>query len=412
MRSLFTILTFILLSQRLNGQTLYVPSGALIQIGTENNSTANLVVDGDLENNGTINNKGTLTLYGDWNVNNSFNGIDGTLSLLGDVDQMIQPNSLILKGLNLNQGGEVQFTGQQYIVTEDINFQDGVIIVGDSTEFILNENVNVGGGSSSSYFQGRLTYQGSGLRFFPLGLNGQYAPITLFDIVGTDPGFAIEFKNPNPGQPKPGEDLIGVSDRSLWELELTQGSVSEIFMQVDFSDEDLENFAVSNEIRRLFDSPVIAYSDSADGTYSSLGVDELFDTDSLSFGTVISETGITPEEGKKLFLAMALAPRIDPNGLVYIPQAFSPSATDLDNQTFRIFGERIIEDNFVLQVYNRFGILVYTTVSFQEANEIGWNGNNQQTGNNEPNGTYYYFVRLEKENGETFEEKGAVYLVR
>ena len=88
------------------------------------------------------------------------------------------------------------------------------------------------------------------------------------------------------------------------------------------------------------------------------------------------------------------------------------AATDPDNQTFRVFGEKILRENFKMEVYNKFGSLVYQTDSFDEANLNGWDGTNQRTGKQEPSGLYYYVVVLTRINGDIEERTGPFYLQR
>ncbi|MFK7952658.1 MAG: gliding motility-associated C-terminal domain-containing protein, partial [Ekhidna sp.] len=314
--------------------------------------------------------------------------------------------------LIMNSGGSLNYNGSEFIVKDEINFIDGVIFPGSDTEFIIESNATVRGGSPTSYIQGAMTHLGGGSKYFPLGYEGQFAPITLLDVAGVDQKLTASYQNPNSSTPIPGEDLLGVSHIGLWEVSLDEGSIDSALVNIDFSNEDLENFIIRNDIRHRVNSPVVAFSDSLDGTFHSLGVESLNFTDSATFGNIITEVGILPELNETLYLAIALAPRIVPEGQFYIPQAFSPRASDNDNQTFRVFGERIQETGFRLEIYNRLGILVYSTSSFEEANKTGWTGVNQRTGKEEPSGTYYYFVRLQKENEEIFEEKGALYLLR
>lgn len=390
------------------GQQLYVEPDAILYISPG----ANLEVGGDLENDGTILNTGALSLYGDWTINNIFNGIQGDLFFLGGQDQMVAPPSLLVNSMVMNQSGEVSFAGNEFTVTNDITFLNGVIKTVGDAKFILESNVRVVGGSTASYFQGRLSYQGSGIRKFPMGYEGVYAPITMLDVFGSNPEITVSYQRPNGEQPVPDDELLGVSGNGIWEVELSQGTINGTPVQIDFSGEDLENFGIPRNIRHRVNSPVIVISDSPGGEYTSLGVESLFDSDSLTRGSITSEIDFAPTESQISYFAIGLAPRIDPNGLVYIPEIFSPAALDIDNQTFRIFGERILPDNFRLEIFNRYSSLVYSTLSFEEANQIGWNGTNQRTGNQEPSGIFYYQVTLTRINGQIENYNGPFYLQR
>ncbi len=399
----------LILSLTSHAQQLYVSGDAILYVSPG----ANIGVTGDLENDGTILNTGTISLFGNWAVNNIFNGNEGELVFLGGQDQMVSISTpLLINSLELNQSGEVSFDMDELTVIDDIRFTNGVIKTGANTRFVLESDVNVIGGSVASYFQGKLTYKGSGIRKFPMGYEGVYAPITMLEVFGADPELTVFFKTPNDEQPIPDDELLGVSGKGVWEVELTGGTMNGTPVQIDFSGEDLENFDIVNNIRHRVNSPVIAVSDAPGGTYSSLGVESLLNTDSLTRGSIISEIDLEPQAAQSAYLAIGLAPRIDPNGLVYIPEIFSPVATDPDNRTFRIFGERILRENFSLQIFNRFGSLVYSTESFDEANQVGWDGINQRTGSEEPSGLFYYQVVLTRINGNIEEYTGPFYLQR
>jgi hypothetical protein len=408
MKNVFSYILFFatLISQ---GQQLYVSGDAILYISPG----ADLAVTGDLENDGTILNTGTLSLFGNWEVNNIFNGNMGALKLLGGQNQLINIQTpLLLNSLTMDQSGEVSFLGNEISVTSDISFLNGVMRTGPDSRFVLESGVNVIGGSTASYFQGKLSYQGSGIRRFPMGYEGIYAPITMLNVFGSNPELTVFFQTPNPEQPIPDNDMLGISSNGVWEVELSNGTMNGTPVQIDFNNEDLTTFGITNNIRHRVNSPVIGISDALGGVYSSLGVESLLNSDSITRGSITSEVDFSPETSQTAYLAIGLAPRIDPRGLVYIPEIFSPAATDPDNQTFRVFGEKILRENFKMEVYNKFGSLVYQTDSFDEANLNGWDGTNQRTGKQEPSGLYYYVVVLTRINGDIEERTGPFYLQR
>ncbi|WP_370088032.1 gliding motility-associated C-terminal domain-containing protein [Ekhidna sp.] len=390
------------------GQQLYIPGNALIHIS----EGANLEVGGNLENNGAIQNLGTLSLYGDWSANNNFNGLLGTLKFLGGANQIVAPPQLTVSEIIVNQGGEVNFSGTEYIVTDRLEFQFGNIKPGENTRFVLEPNARVIGGSNDSYFDGTLINKGSGIKVFPVGADGVHSPLTLLNVFGVNTEIAASFESANSFDPIPGDTLLGVSHRGLWEVELINGGTDPTQVEITFSEEDLSDFKTTNNIRHRVNSPVITYSNDPAGVFESLGVESINNSDSLTYGTITSEFNLRPTLGEKIYLAIGLAPRIPNEGLYFIPEAFSPQASDPKNQTFKIFGEHISEEGFDLQIYNRYGVVVYSTSSFEEANENGWNGNNQKTGAEEPAGVYYYTIRFQFESGLPIQQKGAFYLIK
>ena len=88
----------------------------------------------------------------------------------------------------------------------------------------------------------------------------------------------------------------------------------------------------------------------------------------------------------------------------YIPQGFSPN-DDSFNDWFNIQGLYDIFTNHDLQIYNRYGDII-----FEGNNDKPWYGkinrglNNQ--GNSVPVGTYYYILNLNDPNYRTFYRLG------
>ena len=416
-----------------------VTGNALINGGTLTNGDANggsqLNIQGDIVNNSSLINTGTLSLGGNWplsaNPLATFNGIAGTIAITGILNQTISINDLQTAGLIINKGGTANYTGNQLSISDDVDFQRGVMIIDNPTRFVVGPNATVSGGSVDSYLQGYMIHQGGGNKFFPLGYQGEYGPLTILEVFGTDPEYTATYTNPNFSNPQIDtsiplyDQLMGLSDRGLWEVALSANSTlstlpdQNIGYEITYAN---ESYPIINPIRHKFKSPVIATGPDPSGPFVSLGVQTYITTDSLTRGTITSEASVDLNDparytlgtnNEKIFyLAIGLAARIDPEGLYYIPDIFSPNASDVNNQRFRVFGEKIQEDQFTLQIYNRFGALVYEEKSFTQANQIGWDGVSQKTKKEEPTGTYFYFVKLLKENGEVIQKRGSFYLVR
>lgn len=387
---------------------MHIQSSALVHVA----EGANLEVGGDLNNEGVIQNVGKITLYKNWFTNGNFNGMEGSIQFIGISDQVAPSGELTTSELIINSLGNVSFPGSEYTVLDRLDLQFGNIIPSESTRFILDQNAQVFNGSIDSYFEGSLINKGSGIKIFPLGFDGVYAPITLLDVFGVDTEIQASYSRNNPLDPIPGDSVIGVSHRGLWEVELLSGGTDATQVELQFGEEDLSDFRITNNIKHRVNSPVIAFANSPEGVYESLGLESLLNSDTLTFGTIIGKKPLSLSLGQKIYLAMALAPRIPDVGLFYIPEAFSPQASDARNQTFRVFGEGILEEGFDLQIFNRFGVNVFSTQSFKEANEDGWDGENQKTGANEPTGIYYYTVKFRFRTGLPVQKSGIFYLIR
>jgi len=89
---------------------------------------------------------------------------------------------------------------------------------------------------------------------------------------------------------------------------------------------------------------------------------------------------------------------------LYAPNAFSPDGDGV-NDLFSVKGQGA--ENFSLEVYNRWGQLVYQSDNLNEE----WNG--EYRGSQVPMGTYVYQVKALNVSGDkTMVKKGAVVLVR
>ena len=99
-------------------------------------------------------------------------------------------------------------------------------------------------------------------------------------------------------------------------------------------------------------------------------------------------------------------------GVLYIPSVFNPFSTNNENKVVKVYAEDVSETNFVFEIYNRWGLKVYETTSFQTANESGWNGINQSNSEMSENGVYTFILRGEFINGDKFERKGTITLVK
>lgn len=89
---------------------------------------------------------------------------------------------------------------------------------------------------------------------------------------------------------------------------------------------------------------------------------------------------------------------------IYVPNAFTPNGDGV-NDLFRVRGGAGIQE-FLLQIFNRWGELVFETTDIQQ----GWDGTYR--GKPQPPGTYAFYVRAVFTNGEVFEQKGSLHLIR
>ncbi|MGB3464694.1 MAG: gliding motility-associated C-terminal domain-containing protein [Cyclobacteriaceae bacterium] len=411
MRRSSIILVALILITRTNlfGQNLYLQENARVFIETG----AEVQVGGTLENNGYIDNSGELSLLGDLQNNSILNSIAGKLSFLGSGMQMIVSSSLDVSDLSIDgQSNEVMLNSEIIRVSGSIDFINGIMRIPEESRLIIEPDAETLGGNDLSYFDGAMTQLGTGFKYYPIGNNGLFTPISMEEIRGIDVTIQVSSTVPNDPAPIPADDIIGVSEHALWKVDLIDGFVDSILVSMEFRNADLNNFTNSNEIKADAVSPVLVEKESIDGIFRNLGVSELTDTDSMTFGRIIADRYIKPTLEQGRFIAVGLAPLLPASGSFYIPNAFSPNALDEDNKSFKVFGTRVINDGFELRIFNRSNVLVYQTDDYTEANQTGWNGRNQNNGNEEPSGLYYYTISYKLEDGIQRQEQNAIYLIR
>jgi gliding motility-associated-like protein len=88
---------------------------------------------------------------------------------------------------------------------------------------------------------------------------------------------------------------------------------------------------------------------------------------------------------------------------IYVPNIFTPNG-DTSNDLFQISGQGI--EIFHLEIYNRWGQLLFVSSSINDS----WDGNFNNKP--EPEGTYYYILKVEYTNGDSEKLNGSLTLFR
>lgn len=395
-----------------NSQNLFLQENAAIYV----KEGADLQVGGNLENNGFIENLGTISLYSDLTNSNIFNTMIGKLSFNGDgVQRLISPtfdiDRLVIDGFS----NELLLESNTIRILNSVEFINGIIKPAESTEFIIESDAEAIGGNKGSYFDGSLIQMGTGFRYYPIGNNGFFTPISMDDIRGINVSMRVSSSAPATIPVIPNEDdVIGVSNHAVWQISVEEGSVDSILLSLDFEGVDFENLTSQNEINADTRSPVVVQRSIDEEFFQTLGVSELSGWTDISddAGSIIAEEYLKIPVSDTKFVAIGFAPILSEEGGVYIPTAFSPNAIDEDNKRFKVFGFKVVNEDFELRVYNRFNVLVYEANDFLDANRVGWDGINQNNGNEEPSGLYYYTLKYKLESGREVNEQKSIYLIR
>ncbi len=119
------------------------------------------------------------------------------------------------------------------------------------------------------------------------------------------------------------------------------------------------------------------------------GVTNCFSENNLSVTVSLTNCNVTPD--------------------FYIPDGFSPNG-DTVNDTFSIPDIQFIFPNFSLEIYNRYGSLMFKG----DRNNPNWDGKNSESANlidsTAPNGVYFYVINFNKDNAPP--KQGRLYLNR
>ena len=98
---------------------------------------------------------------------------------------------------------------------------------------------------------------------------------------------------------------------------------------------------------------------------------------------------------------------IEEENTLYAPSAFSPD-NDNVNDFFFVSGTGIDKNNFLLNIFDRWGELIFTSNDIERT----WNGCAKNTANKVPVGTYTWQVIYRDSKGIKREKSGPVTVIR
>jgi hypothetical protein len=391
-----------------NGQTIHIAAhttvtvgGDVVNKGTLSNagpadaapSNATLTVTGSFRNEGFFFNYGTVALAGNWENRSSYHEGNGTFILNGTGPQTLLHNGQSFYNLVLDGGGEKQLADNA-TVTHQLGLQRGLLSPAAGSVLLLADGVGIEGGSGASYVNGRLFHEGSGYKFYPIGKNGSYAPLTLEDVLGASPVTGFEVFAPNPyAAVAPG--LGRLSGARYWQRTQLSGSITEAKIGLSFD--------AADGLPAL-DSVVVAEAKEGTSPFRSLG--QRTTSGSAAAGTVGSKEIMTGN----LFAVGVGRPDVA-GGAFFIPNAFAPASPHDEEKVLKMYGSRFAEGSFLFTVYDRWGNVVFQTRSPARMTATGWEGDN---GHGLPlaGGVYTYLVRGNTTDGQPVRKAGTITLIR
>ena len=147
---------------------------------------------------------------------------------------------------------------------------------------------------------------------------------------------------------------------------------------------------------------------------------ELYTHTTLAFGLTYSSTS---DESVYAFATnnfytctnsdtVKITHRIEDLHALFIPNVFSPQATNPENKKLKVYGTLIQENDFNFRIYNQWGQLVYQTNSFVEANSTGWTGDIKNNEGKQSNNVYTYTVEGKFFDGVQFTKTGTATMLQ
>lgn len=365
-----------------DGQTVFVSQGSTL-------STKDLYN----RNGGTFANQGTLYISGNWIDSSSYQG-SGIVELTGQT-QLIRytdPRPMFIGTLKAGNGSKYLETDM--IIRQQLQL-DRSIIYTQGRQLRIQKDASLTGYSSRAYIDGALYWAGTGVRIYPVGRNGVYAPLAFSAEPATaiEPVVGIELIDPPLSPVKPDTSLNRLSAVRYWQRTVTQGTSDRAYVTLPIlSDEGIVSM----------DSVVVAGTNDLTKPFSSLGRGSVT-------GTYYDGTVTSLRYANTRFLAVAEPIRGE---ILYIPNAFAPASLNLEEKVFKIYGTTLSASGIQLDIYNRWGNLVYTSRSLEEIAVQGWSGQNRQTQQEEAGDVYTYVLQGKFTTGKFFKKTGTLTLLR
>jgi len=345
----------------------------VVQEGTMTVDQPNAVisVNQSFNNNGNIKQSGTLVLGGDLSNLQNFDASEALIILNGE-NQKIQSNKLSVQNLIINNGHIKTIEGEVEI-TNVLQLNDGKVMVNQDDGQITLENGVAVYANENSYVIGNIFHRGIGDKFFPVGDQNTYAPVTLYDLEGESPtvGIAYSLKGKQP----------------YWRQMVKEGTYNGALIEVSFPSQNEDQIYYQDYLQ------LKAGLDQS-ATNTLLGASSVY--------TTSSNISITSKDKTNLswltigFIANEAMER------VYVPTAFSSQASNVEDQIIKVYGNLISFRNFHFGIQDAWGKWVYETNSLEKAMGEGWF--NYSSSNN----TYRYVLSGSYISGASFQQSDVI----
>ncbi len=353
------------------------------------NQEAVVSVQGDFLNQDTLIHQGKLLLINHWYNQGFYPPSTGTIVLHGGQSQIFDHNNQPIYILEVRQGSNVKLPSN-VTIENTLLLEEGILTPEAKAKLVMAENAVATGGSATAYVNGTLYHTGPGRKFYPVGNNGSYAPVTLTGIQGEDPVVGVAFYSRGLSA-KNSEGVQIPSDGYFWKQTALSGRYDGSVIEAGAPWKESQSaeslvLAGSNDLNSRFYNLGNTASRLSQGRYTV--------TSFLSFPYPYFTFGWLIEDTKKL----------------YLPNAFSPRASNPEDRVFKVYGNDMAAEDFHLVIQDAWGHIVFETKSLDLASSQGWDGRNLHSSQTESSAVFRYVLTGKFLNGTPLKKSGTILL--
>ncbi len=311
-----------------------------------------LTIDSSLVNHGIMDLHSDFTLY------------------LTEEGVLITDDVLMIPNLTLNA---IHFDVEGEILIEDtLDFQQGTLAPTSNGKITIMEE-GVATSMNGSHVNGLLYHTGNGYKFYPIGVNDKYAPVTLIDNVGdNDLVVGVEVRNEDLGLTELPDGVSEASHDWYWVMDVTgEYEGSKIVLPVLLEDSTL--FSGSSTI------PTIVEADEFLMETTDLGSQYVYGDETLE----------SEENAKKKYVLLGFIPEVNP-----LIHNIITLGDDESNPYLIIDNIEVLGDNIVTLI-DRWGNVVYEKKDFKNFNDEDQSYNGEF--DDLPSGNYVCLLKSRRE---------------
>ena len=334
-----------------------------------------LTVKGSIENTGTIVNNGQMNVSGFWINTGVYNPGRGGITFnspAGNVPQIIHHNGQPVSRVTIS-GGSKKVMLSDMIITQQLNFGDGVLETSGDSKIIFAKGTVISGASDRSHIHGAVYHRGQGMKLFPIGNGTSYLPVELLNVEDAEALIgvrAFEFQNLTLSKTF---SLNAISNKRYWHIDIVSGTLKNSRIILPLRG---ESWAGNPE------KIVVAQSTSPAENFNSIG-------QSL-FQGVGSYDRVTSDQVVSLPFVTLASTAEDASIVIY--NAVSPNEDGL-NDFLRILNIEHYPDN-KFTIFNRWGDKIFEIENYNNEERAFRGKSDLHGGKDLVSGTYFYVLDL------------------